>query len=121
MLDILLYTSAFLVILSKYLDCISTASKLVDIRQESNPLARKLFAITGHQRAIWLIFFLSIIIVSVSLYLVVRMYNSNPYKLFYIFLSLFISTIQFAVAHTNKSKRRNAISNLIYKIHRKFD
>ena len=106
---------AGLIIGSKFLDCLTTSMKITSINQEQNPIARKFMHCMGVQSTIWLIFGLSIIIVGISIWLLFNFYNSFMYKIGFICFGACIAIIQFAVAHTNYTRRLNVITRFLMK------
>lgn len=114
---ILVYLTSLLIIFSKYLDCYTTSSQITLMSQERNPLARKLMAQFGIHTTIWGILGFTILNVIVSVYLLFVYYNMFYYKVLYVLIGLFVSTIQFAVAHTNQTKRLNVCTRLMVKLY----
>src|SRR5690554_2269466 len=104
-MNICIYIVSFLIILSKYLDCYTTSFQITSLSQERNPLARRMMKIFGVHATIWGIFILSIIIVTISVWLLFAYYDTTIYKTLFIIIGLLVSIAQFAVAHTNKTKR----------------
>lgn len=107
MINYLVFSVALLVIVSKFLDCYTTSTQIRSINQERNPFAQKLMKKFGIQTTIWSIFVISLIIVAVSIWLLFSYFDSGFQKAVYIVIALLISIIQFAVAHTNKTKKLN--------------
>jgi len=116
-MKICIYIVSFLIILSKYLDCYTTSIQIKSISQERNPLAKRIMKHFGVHTTIWVIFVLSIIIVSVSVWLLFTYYDSTIYKTLFIIIGLLVSIAQFAVAHTNKTKRLNIFTKLLLKVY----
>ncbi len=114
-MKICIYIISFLIILSKFMDCYTTSTKIVSISQERNPLAQRIMRIFGTHATIWGIFVLSIIIVSVSVWLLFSYYDTTVYKTLFVIIGLLVSFAQFAVAHTNKTKRLNIFTKLLMK------
>lgn len=112
MTTIVYIISAF-IITSKFLDCYTTSSQIAAITQEKNPIASKIMERIGIQTTIWGFFGLSALIVSISVWSIFRFYDTLLYKSLYVILGLFISLIQFAVAHTNQTKRLNIITRFL--------
>lgn len=112
MTTIVYIISAFIII-SKFLDCYTTSSQITAITQEKNPIASKIMERIGIQTTIWGFFGLSALIVSISVWSIFRFYDTLLYKSLYVILGLFISLIQFAVAHTNQTKRLNRITRFL--------
>ncbi len=116
-MNICIYIVSFLIILSKYLDCYTTSIQITAISQERNPLARRIMKRFGVRTTIWGIFVLSIIIVSISVWFLFSYYNTTIYKTLFILIGLLVSIAQFAVAHTNKTKRLNIFTRLLLKVY----
>ena len=113
LLDIFIAIVSFLIIGSKFLDCQTTASRIINPIQEQNPITRKLMLRFGTMKVIWSIFIISILIVLLSLWLIFGFYTSNFHKLTYIIGGMFVSLVQFAVAHTNKTMELNLITKFL--------
>ncbi|MBV6474452.1 MAG: hypothetical protein JPMHGGIA_02761 [Saprospiraceae bacterium] len=109
----IVYIISALIIFSKYLDCYTTSSQITSVNQERNPLARKIMKRLGVHTTIWGIFGLTIIIVLVSIWLLFSFYDSTFYKIIFIAIGLFVALTQFAVAHTNKTKRLNIFTKFL--------
>lgn len=114
-MNISIYITSFLILFSKYLDCYTTSSQITYLSQERNPIARKMMERYGIHTTIWAIFGLAIIIVSLSVWLLFAFYNTTLYKILFILLGTFLALIQFAVAHTNKTKRLNFFTKILLK------
>ena len=115
-MNYLLLFTAFVLTLSKFLDCLTTSQGITHLHQEQNYLARKMMIRLGMQNTIWGVFLLSIIIiVSPILY---HYFEPLPfwYLILYILLGLAISVIQFAVAHTNYYKKLNYFTRLLLQL-----
>ena len=114
LLDIFIAIVSVLIIVSKFVDCQTTPM------QEQNPITRKLMLRFGTMKVIWSIFIISILIVLLSLWLIFGFYTSNFHKLTYIIGGMFVSIVQFAVAHTNKHMKLNLITKLLMRLSRMF-
>ena len=119
--DILLIVISIMIIVSKFFDCYTTSILITNPNQEKNPIARKLFKKFGSQKAIWGIFGLTILIVAISFWLLITLYNTNFYKVMYILVGLFVTFIQFAVAHTNKTRNLNFVTRILLKKYSKYE
>ena len=119
-LDTLIAIVSILIIVSKFLDCQTTASRITNPMQEQNPITRKLMLRFGTMKVIWSIFIISILIVLLSLWLIFGVYTSNCHKLTYIIGGIFVSLVQFAVAHTNKTMELNPVTKLLMRLSRLF-
>lgn len=112
-LDFFVFFSAFLVVLTKFFDCFSTALRIQSIHDEQNPIARKLMNKIGVNTTIWLVFFVYILIVLLSIFLLFYCYNTTFWKALFITLAFLISVIQAAIAHSNYFGKFNRISTII--------
>lgn len=112
-MTIIIYIISALIIISKFLDCYTTSSQITSVNQESNPIARKVMKRIGVYTTIWAIFGLAIIIVAISIWLLFSFYDSVFYKIIFIAIGLFVVMLQFAVAHTNKTKRLNIVTKFL--------
>jgi len=108
------------IIISKFLDCWTTSIKITNVDQEANPLARKLFGIFGSHKTIWFIFGISVLIVSLSHWLLLTFYHRALYKILYIIIGLIVSIVQLAVAHTNWTRRLNFFTKILMKRYSKY-
>ena len=112
LLDSLIAIVSVLIIVSKFVDCQTTA-QITNPIQEQNPITRKLMLRFGTMKVIWSIFIISILIVLLSLWLIFGFYTSNFHKLTYIIGGMFVSLVQFAVANTNKTMKLNLITKFL--------
>jgi len=106
---------SFLIVSSKYFDCYTTSIQITSVNQERNPIARNIMKIFGIHTTIWSVFGLSIIIVGLSVWLLFTFYNTSFYKALFVSFGTFITFTQFAVAHTNKTKRLNLFTKILLK------
>ena len=113
LLDILIAIVSILIIFSKFLDCQTTARRITNPMQEQNPITRGLMLRFGTMNVIWAISIISILIVMLSLWLVFGVYTSDVHKLTFIIGGMFVSLVQFAVAHTNKTMELNLITKFL--------
>jgi hypothetical protein len=113
LLDTLIAIVSILIIFSKFLDCETTARRITNPMQEQNPITRALMLRFGTMNVIWAIFIISFLIVLFSLWLVFGVYTSNFHKLTFIIGGIFVSMVQFAVAHTNKTMELNLITKFL--------
>lgn len=108
-----IYIISTLIIASKFLDCYTTSTQITTVAEERNPLARKAMKQFGVKTTIWIIFGLTILIVGVSIWLLFSFYDATFYKVIFIAIGLFVALTQFAVAHTNKTKRLNMFTRFL--------
>ncbi len=114
-MDIFVIIVSILIIVSKYLDCWTTSTQISNPNQERNPIAKSLFKRFGVQKIIWIIFSLTILVVGINLWFLYTIYNTNLYKSFYLIFGLIITISQFAVAHSNKTKKSNFVTRILTK------
>jgi len=112
---ILLIIISFLIIISKFFDCYTTLVRITHYTQEKNLLARRLMKKYGIKQVIISIFIINLIIVGISLYLMLFIYNTLFWQIIYIIISLVISILQFAVSHTNHTRKLNIFTKWIMK------
>lgn len=113
MIDIFVWLSSLLVVVTKFLDCYTTDKGIRIIDQERNPLARKLMQRFGMRFTIWGIFLFTVLLVIAALYMLYGDDPSKLYKLAYIVVALFTSGAQAAVAHTNATGRLNVFTRFL--------
>jgi len=114
-MNYLIWFTALLIIISKFFDCWTTSTQIVNIEQERNPFARKLMYKYGAGKVIWGVFVLTILIVITALVIMFGFHNNTLYKVTFIVIGLIISVFQFAVAKTNKTKELNFITKILLK------
>ncbi len=119
-MDLLIYFTAVLLLISKFLDCYTTQVRIGDnIELEKNPLANRLMRSIRINETIWLFFLIAAIIICFSTWLLFQLNAGIFYKSAFILTGLFISGVQFAVAHSNYYKRSNIITRFIMNIYHK--
>lgn len=120
MLDIFVFGAALMIVSSKFLDAYTTSKRIKSVAHERNPVARNLMKLIGTHTAVWLLFmviFLVVIFVLFKIYTATQHIPSG-YKVAFIVIGIFISVLQFAVAHTNYYRRKNFITSFLLKIYR---
>lgn len=106
---------SFFLIISKFLDCLSTSIRIGSVEHEQNRFARKTMELLGIQTTIWLVFLLSILIVVVSTFYVLNRY-SLLFSLSFIVLGIFIGIVQLAVARNNYFRKQNLITKFLFRL-----
>ena len=107
---------AILIILTKFLDCWTTAHSINGLYQEQNPLARWLMQKFGIAFTIWGFFVLSLVITALSLALVLGPLDQLFYQSFFVVVGIGISIVQGAVAHCNYCGKDNFTTKIIRKL-----
>ena len=120
MIDFLVFVISLLIVVSKFFDCWTTSTQITHPNQERNPLARNLFKRFSSQTVIWGIFVLTVLIVGISIWILFTSYNTDLYKIIYLIIGVIVTMAQFAVAHTNKTKRSNFITRILMKRYSKY-
>ncbi|MCO6463394.1 MAG: hypothetical protein J5I52_04515 [Saprospiraceae bacterium] len=110
---VLIWITTLMMIISKYMDCITTANRVKHPSQEQNPFARMLMSKYGIQPVIWGIFALTVLIVLTAIWLVYNVYSDTESQILFIFLGMTISIFQFAVALSNKTGKLNIFTKVI--------
>jgi len=108
------------IILTKFLDCWTTSRNISHLTHESNPIARRLMKKLGIQQTIWLTFFITILIVSLSIGYLNYFCQDTSCSILFIMVGLIISFIHLAVAYTNTTKKINPITAFLFYIFKKF-
>jgi len=112
-MDILVFITAALLIITKFLDALTTHRRIRHVTDEQNLLARQLMVRIGKGNAIWLIFFIAVAIVASSLWL---LYDSHPswlWKSAFVLVGVHISIVQAAVAWANHTRQQNLITRWV--------
>ena len=112
----LIYISTALVVISKFLDCLTTARSIRTLAMERNPMARRLMIRYGTKNAIWGIFAVAIAMTALTLWLLKTYYDTLFYRIVFVVIALMISLVQFAVAWTNYTGRVNRITSLLLRL-----
>ena len=119
-MNILIIITAFLIIVSKFFDCYTTAlmsKKVTDkYREEKNPIGRWLMKKLGFHNAIWIVFIFTVIISLLVSYEVI-ISNDIYYSIAFIVLGAIISIIQFDVARTNYFQKQSFFTKFLSKIY----
>lgn len=105
-----------LIIITKFADCCTTSKHIGDNSGiERNPLARFLMKKFGIQNTIWIIFFLTVLIVVVSLIYVLE-YDSMVYDIIFIVFATIVSVAQLFVAMNNHTGKQNFLTKVLHRI-----
>ena len=119
-MDILIYLTAALLLISKFLDCYSTQVRIGgNIENENNPLAQRVMKSFKINETIWLFFLIAAVIIFLSTFMLFRMNAGILYQSVFVIIGLLITTIQFAVAHNNYFRRSNIITRFLMNITQK--
>ena len=119
-MNLLILLTAALLLITKFLDCYSTKVRIGgNIENENNPLAQRIMRSLQFNETIWLFFLIAAVIIFLSTFMLFRMNAGLLYQSAFVIIGLFISTIQFAVAHNNYYRRSNTITRFIMKIYRR--
>ncbi|TRO66943.1 hypothetical protein [Christiangramia sabulilitoris] len=116
MLELMVYITAALLTLSKFLDCYSTQLRIRNLNDETNSIGRTFMSL-GIKNGIWIIFLISLLIILGSVFLISEYYSTLLYQCLFIITGILVSVVQFAVAHANYYGRENKITRLIRRIH----
>ncbi|MCO5232090.1 MAG: hypothetical protein M9958_13140 [Chitinophagales bacterium] len=114
-MKLLLLLSSFLIILTKFLDVHSTLSRISSPEQERNIWVRQWMRKYGIKKVIWGIFLISVLIVGLSFYLVLKIYTEWYFQWLYVFMAIVISLSQLAVAHSNYMGKSNVFTRWLMK------
>jgi len=104
-----------LLVISKLVDVLSTLARIRSVNVESNPLARGLMKKMGIKKSVWLIFLISLTIILITGSAALS--HGIPFQVFFVLLGLFVSVVQFSVAHSNWSGKGNLITRYLMRFH----
>ncbi len=108
-MDILIITAVIAMVISKLLDCLSTHNRIREVNDEMNFFGRIIMDGLTLRKGIWAVFFLSLIIIASSTWILYAYYPTPFYKGIFVVVAFFISIVQLAVAHSNYTGRPNFI------------
>jgi len=114
-MDIMIFITAFALIISKFLDCWTTQQKIIFPKNEKNKLARGLMENYSPKKVIWGTFLLAGFIVAISTWGILTYYPNPVYKFLFICIGSFITIVQLAVAKHNFTEEPNVITKKIQK------
>lgn len=120
-MELIIYMAAFLLTISKFLDCWTTSVRITHLEQEKNPLARLLMRKLGIQTAIWLVFVLTTLIVFFTVFAAMDPGSGQAVQTAFVLIAAFISVVQFAVAHTNYYGKLNPITRFMLKRYKRWN
>lgn len=110
-MDSLIYISAALLVISKFLDCLTTARSIRTLA-----MARRLMIRYGTKNAIWGIFAVTIAMTALTLWLLKTYYDTLFYRIAFVVITLMVSLVQLEVAWTNYTGRVNRITSLLLRL-----
>lgn len=113
-MNYLIIISAFLVVITKLADVLSTLLFLKhgNIALERNRLARKLMFKIGHKSVVWGVFIIAIMVVAVSVWQVF-IADNIWYEWAFIVIAILVSLFQASVAGYNYTGKSNLIVSWI--------
>lgn len=115
-MDALLILVTALMVLTKFFDCWTTNRAITHPLQEQNPMARWLMEKLGTAVGIWGIFFLSVIIVGLSLVIVLGPLNFLVCQISYLMIGSVVAMLQGAVAISNFTGKYNPFTRVIQRL-----
>ncbi len=106
-----------LLILTKLYDCLTTIKGIErkGCNCESNPFARILMDKIGIKATVWLIFLLVVLIAVFAE--AISLFIGKVALFLYIIVGLFVSIVQYGVAHKNLTEKENLISKMVFKLY----
>ena len=114
-MDIILTLISIDIIASKFLEAYIISQRLEVFQQERNTLSRKLKEKIGVENDVWLSFFLTVLAVGMSVWLLNNFYSAAAYQLLFIFTGLLITTLNLGSAHSIYYGKQNFITEKIRK------
>ena len=97
-----------LLVITKFMDTYTTMRRIQGISHETNPVARKLMGRLGVKPAIWAIFGLAMVIISLAGWLALNL--GAIFQVVFIVVGLFVVVVQAAAAQANWTGRQNAVT-----------
>ena len=119
MIEFITYIVSAAIIITKYLDCITTQRMIRGIGMEMNPIARLMMQRIGIKGTIWLIFVITIITTMLCQLWIKLKTESILWNYGYILTGSITAIVQAATALNNHKGRPNIITLLILKSTRK--
>jgi hypothetical protein len=116
MMSWMLIGTGMLIILTKWLDCMSTARAIGHPGQERNPIARELMRRYGVRATIWSVFGLTTLIVVTYLILLWRVPDMPLGRGGFLVVGTVLWITQGAVAHTNWTGRSNMLTRWLWRM-----
>lgn len=110
-MPLIITLTSIAIILSKFLDVLSTLQNKDRSTLERNPIVNRLARWITFDYILWIVFIIVIIIVVIYHSIVVNL--SSPWQLGYIIIGITITIIHCAVAHQNYTGKHNIIVGLI--------
>lgn len=114
-MKVYVYIVMVLLLITKLFDVLSTINRIQHPSIETNPIAQKLMIRFGIGKTAWGVFGFVTVIILIAGGIAL---DSHQYiKILFIIFGLFLSIVQFAVAHNNWTRRTNFITKLILRYH----
>lgn len=117
-MQIAVYFTMLLLMITKLMDVFTTLVRIKSPNQEKNPAARYVIKRFGTATTVWGVFALSLLIIVPTGIFALRM--SEYYKIMYTLLGFLISIIQLEVARSNWTGNLNPVAVRVDAIYRKF-
>ncbi len=112
------YLVILLLIVTKLCDVVSTQHRINHAQMETNPFARQIMYRFGTKKAVWIVFLVALIIISVAG--LAALNGDRTIKILFVFAGVAISIIQGAAAHSNWTGKDNSITKHIRIMHSAF-
>jgi len=115
MMEYIIYIVSAAIIITKYLDCITTQRKIKGIGMEMNPIARVMMQRIGIKGTIWLIFGITIITTILCQLWIQLKTESILWDYGYILTGSITATVQAATALNNHQGKANMITKQLFR------
>ncbi len=116
-MNYLIYLVISLLIITKFMDVLSTIIRISHPQIETNPLARKFMIKIGIKMTAWIVF--GIVVLIVLLIGIIALRSEVNFQIFFLAFGIVLSIVQFAVARNNWTTRTNFITRLVLMYHQK--
>lgn len=114
-MDIFIYIVMLLLIITKFLDVLSTIKRITHPSIETNPFAKRLMVRFGIRSTAWGVFGLVVLITLIAGRIALD--GQQDLEFLFIGLGIFLSIVQFSVAHNNWTRKPNLITKWVWKYH----
>jgi hypothetical protein len=115
-MKVLVTITIALLIVTKFLDVVSTAVRVRESHQETNPFAQNAMGSIGVSKTVWIVFGIALVIIVAAG--TAALLGPLGYQIAFVVIGIFISIMQAGVALCNWTGRHNWISGLVLRFHK---
>jgi hypothetical protein len=114
-MKVLVTITIALLIVTKFLDVVSTAVRVRESHQETNPFAQNAMGSIGVSKTVWIVFGIALFIIVAAG--TAAFLGPIGYQIAFVVVGIFISVVQAGVAACNWTGRDNAVSRRVLRFH----